>query len=151
MFKLLHHKQLYFYNYFRILQTLLLLFQLLVQSQVPEWLKWWYIWTIWMNHLIRVVLEVGSVTIWWNSGNKRWLQLPVEHIQPVQTFEPLVILDVISSILQVSNSLGSVYHKQFSDQILGHILYTLGPINFSYNEDKGRKIENFNQPARIFS
>ena len=42
-----------------------------------------------------------------------------------------MIFNIVCSVLQIPDPFGPVYHQQLSYQVLGHILNTLGPVNFS--------------------
>ena len=49
------------------------------------------------------------------------------------TFEPFVVLYVVSTVFEIPDPLCSINHQQLAYQILRHVLYALGPLDLSWD------------------
>ena len=49
------------------------------------------------------------------------------------TFEPFVVLYVVSTVFEIPDSLCSINHQELAYQILSNVLYALGPLDLSWD------------------
>ena len=71
------------------------------------------------------------------------------------TFEPFVVLYVVSTVFEIPNPLCSINHQELAYQILRNVLYALGPLDLSWDGNTHYRTLTFCLPfflpARIFS
>ena len=48
------------------------------------------------------------------------------------TFEPFVVLYVVSTVFEIPDSLCSINHQELAYQIFCNVLYALGPLDLSW-------------------